>query len=109
MFVMFNRLAEKKPQFQKIRKLHNLFHFNKQGISCIESLDVSNLDASPKCCKRNSLSYWHMNLWAAELGKYYSNVYRKLSLAPLNILSSVYCTCVYLTMKAGIKMRIKGC
>ena len=38
----------------------------------------------------NSLVYWHMNLWAAELGKYYSNVYGKVSFAPLNILSSVF-------------------
>ena len=38
----------------------------------------------------NSLGYWHMNLWVAELGKYYSNVYGKISFAPLNILSSVY-------------------
>ena len=37
----------------------------------------------------NSLGYWHMNLWAAELGKYYSNVYGKISFASLNILSSV--------------------
>ena len=30
-----------------------------------------------------------MILWAAELGKCYSNVYGKISFAPLNILSSV--------------------
>ena len=40
MFMMFNRLPVKKPQFQKIRKLQNLFHFNEQGISFIESLVV---------------------------------------------------------------------
>ena len=38
----------------------------------------------------NSLGNWHMNLWAAELGKYYTNVYGKISFAPLNILSSVH-------------------
>ena len=29
MLMMFNRLPEKKPQFQKIRKLKNLVHFNR--------------------------------------------------------------------------------
>ena len=37
----------------------------------------------------NSLGHWHMNLWATELGINYSNVYGKISFAPLNILSSV--------------------
>ena len=57
----------KKPQFQKIRKLQNLFHFNEQGISCIESLAVLNLRASPKCCKRMEqswlLAYGFMGRW----------------------------------------------
>ena len=37
----------------------------------------------------NSLCHWRSILWAAELGTYYSNVYGKISFAPLNILSSV--------------------
>ena len=38
----------------------------------------------------NSLGRWRLNLWAAELGIYYSNVYGKIIFAPLNILASVY-------------------
>ena len=49
---MINRVPEKKSQFQKIRKLQNLIHFNKQGISCLEILLDSNFNASSKCCKR---------------------------------------------------------
>ena len=52
MFMMFNRPPRKKPQFQKIKKLQNLIHFNEQGISCIEVLVVSTFDASSKCCRR---------------------------------------------------------
>ena len=37
----------------------------------------------------NSLGHWLLNLWAAELGIYYSNVYVKISFASLNILASV--------------------
>ena len=38
----------------------------------------------------NSLCHRRSNLWAAELGIYYSNVYRKMPFAPLNILASVF-------------------
>ena len=38
----------------------------------------------------NSRSHWQSDLWAAEQGMYYSNVYGKISFAPLNILASVY-------------------
>ena len=38
---------------------------------------------------RNSLGHWRSKYWAAELGIYYSNVYGKISFAPLNILASV--------------------
>ena len=44
MFMMFNKLPEKKSQFQNIRKLQNLVHFNEQNISCIEIFVVSNFD-----------------------------------------------------------------
>ena len=40
----------------------------------------------------NSLGHWYLDLWAAELGIYYSNAYGKISFAPLNILSSVFGT-----------------
>ena len=46
-----------KASISKIQKLQNLFHFNEQGISCIESLVVSNVDASAKCCKRIEQSW----------------------------------------------------
>ena len=63
--------SRKKPQFQKIRKLQNLFHFNESGISCIESLVFSNLDASPKCCKRMEqswlLAYEFMGRWTWQI------------------------------------------
>ena len=39
---------------------------------------------------QNSLGQWRSDLWAAELSMYYSNVYGKISFAPLNILASVY-------------------
>ena len=38
---------------------------------------------------RTVLATNESNLWAAEMGIYYSNVYGKISFAPLNILSSV--------------------
>ena len=38
----------------------------------------------------NSLGHWRSNLRAAELGMFYSNVYGKISFAPLNILASEY-------------------
>ena len=38
---------------------------------------------------QNSLGQWQSSLWAAELGIDYSNVYGKISFAPLNILASV--------------------
>ena len=36
-----------------------------------------------------SLGHWRSDLWAAELGMYYSNVYGKILFAALNILASV--------------------
>ena len=36
-----------------------------------------------------SVGHWRSNLWAAKKGIYYSNVYGKISFAPLNILASV--------------------
>ena len=36
-----------------------------------------------------SLGHWRSNLWVAELGIYYSNVYGKISFDHLNILGSV--------------------
>ena len=58
-----------------------------QVISCIEILVVFNFDASQNAEKEfNSLGNWRLNCWAAELGMYYSNVYGKLSFAPLFIL-----------------------
>ena len=38
----------------------------------------------------NSLGHRRSNLWAAQLGIYYSKVYGKISFAPLNILASVF-------------------
>ena len=88
--MMVNRLPEKKPQFQKIRKLQNLIHFNEQGISCIEVFLSQTLMILQNAARGwNSLGHWRLNLWAAEWGIYYSNVYRKISFAPLNILASV--------------------
>ena len=52
--------------------------FNEQGISCIEIL-VSNFDASQYCCKRMKQSL-------PLVGIYNTNVYGKISFAPLNIL-----------------------
>ena len=51
-FMMIKKVPEKQSQYQKIRKLQNFIHFNKQGISCHESLLDPNFDASSKCCKR---------------------------------------------------------
>ena len=63
-------------QFQKIQKLQNFIHFNKQGISCLEILLVSNFGLLQNAVKGwNSLCHWPSNIWAAELGKYYGNVY----------------------------------
>ena len=38
----------------------------------------------------NSLGHLRSNSWANEHGIYYSNVYGKISFAPLHILASVY-------------------
>ena len=88
MFMVFNRL-KKKPQFQKIQKLQNLFHILMSRASAVLKVLLSETWMIIQCAAKgwNSLGNWHMNLWAAELGKYYSNVYGKISFAPLNILS----------------------
>ena len=82
--------VNKKPQFQKIRKLQNLIHFNEQGISCVEIRVVSDFDASSKCCKMMEQSWplaiKFMGRWT---GCIHVLQYRKTSLAPLNILGSV--------------------
>ena len=60
-------LSRKKPQFQKIRKLQNLIHFNERGRSRIEIFLVLNFDASSKCFERMKqswpLSIGLMNRW----------------------------------------------
>ena len=45
----------------------------------------------------NSLGHRRSNLWATELGIYYSNVYGKISFAPLNILASVSLHIIYVS------------
>ena len=87
--MVINRV-QKNVQFQKIQKLQNLIHFNKKGISCLETVLDSSFNASSKCCKRMEQCLpLVIGFMAAELGTYYNIVYGKISFAPLNILSSV--------------------
>ena len=59
MLMMFNRLPEKKPQFQKIRKLKNLVHFNEQASAVLEFLLSQTLMPLQNAAKGwNSLGHW---------------------------------------------------
>ena len=91
MFITFDRLPEKKQlNFRKFENCRNC-SILMSGASVVLRVMLSQswmlLQNSAEGW--NSLGYWHLNLWAAELGKCYSNVYGKISFAPLNILSSV--------------------
>ena len=85
---LWNRVYEIFPEkislFQKIWKLQNLVHWNKQGITCIEIQMSQTLTLLQNAAKElEFLGHWQSNLWAIEMGIYYSNVYGEISFAPL--------------------------
>ena len=86
-----NRVPEKKSQFQKIRKLQNLIHFNKliSRASVVLKFFLIQTSVLLQMLQKDGTVLPLANLGAAELGSYYSNVYGKISFAPLNILGSV--------------------
>ena len=58
------RSGDKKPQFQKIRKLQNLIHFDEKGISCIEIfLSQTSILLQNAAKGWNSLGHWRSILW----------------------------------------------
>ena len=75
------------PLVQKVRKLPNSFHgiICNQGINSSKILVVVKFDPIQNAAKEWD---WRSNLWAIDLGIYSSNVYRKISAAPLTLLHS---------------------